>query len=463
MHTQHYDVVVIGGGAAGIAAATYAAKDGAKVALVDAGPNIGGELLSGLPIDGCKNARGEWVVGGFLNDLITELDGMGGYVGAFNDWRLIYMVCIDPEIAKLAIPRIVRRAGVDLYLYTFAEEAVVHDGHVEGVVLVNKLGRNLMTADIFIDCSGDGDLCVQAGADYEHGDGAGTFQPVTIVFRMGNVDFERLLAWVRDNPDETALGESSFLCEGRDSAGCAQGLYDQGAPIAFIHPQGPTLGRAIADGRMYPTALVSTTPVSNQRKEVMINSTRIANVDATDSEAMSRAFNDLVDQVWMGANFLKNDVPGFEDAWYAATASRIGIRETRRIVGDYWLTTEDAETAAKSDDGVAKGTHHVDIHGDGCDQLRTPVADGGSYDIPYGCLIPKKLENVLMGGRCFSSSREANGSARVMGTCIATGHAAGTAAAMSLQSNRRGEVREVPTPALRHRLKGEGSVVDGTY
>lgn len=463
MHTRHYDVVVVGGGAAGIAAATYAAKGGAKTALVDAGPNIGGELLSGLPIDGCLNQRGEWVVGGFLKDLIAECDGMGGYVGTFNDWRLIYMVCLDPEVMKLAAPRLVRRSGVDLYLYTFAEDVVAHDGHVEGVVVLNKRGRTLLTADVFIDCSGDGDLCVQAGADYELGSGKGDFQPITIVFRMGNVDPEPLLAWVRDNPDESALGESPFLCDGRDPAGCAQGLYDQGQPLVFIHPKGPTLGKAIAEGSMYPTALVSTTPVSSQRREVMINSTRIANVDATDSEAMSRAFNDLVDQVWMCVGFLKDRVPGFENAWYAASASRIGIRETRRIVGDYWLSTEDAMEARKKEDGVAKGAHHVDIHGSGTDQLRTAVADGGSYDIPYGCLIPNKVENMLVAGRCFSSSREANGSARVMGTCIAMGHAAGTAAAMSLQSNRRGEVREIPVPALRHRLKEQGSVIDGTY
>ena len=463
MQTKRYDVVVVGGGAAGIAAATYAAKGGARTALIDAGPNLGGELLSGLPIDGCLNQRGEKVVGGFLDDLIAECDAMGGYVGTFNDWRLIYMVCIDPEVAKLAIPRLVRRAGVDLLLYTFAEEVVVHDGHVEGIVVVNKLGRTLLAADVVIDCSGDGDVCVQAGSDYELGSPQGELQPVTIVFRMGNVDTRALLRWVRDNPEETALGESPFLCGGRDAAGCAQGLYDQGQPLVFIHPHGPTLGNAIKAGRMYPTALVGTTPVSTERREVMVNSTRIANVDATDPEAMSRAFSDLVDQVWMGVNFLKDSVPGFENAWYAAAAPRIGIRETRRVVGDLWLSSDEASDARKHEEGVAKGTHHVDIHGGGTDQVRIAVADGGSYDIPYGCLIPKGLDNVLMAGRCFSSSREANGSARVMGTCMAMGHAAGTAAALSLQSSRRGDVREVPVPALRSALREQGAVIDGTH
>ncbi len=463
MHTRHYDVVVVGGGAAGIAAATYAAKGGAKTALVEAGPNIGGELLSGLPIDGGLNQRGEWVVGGFLKDLIDECDGMGGYVGTFNDWRLIHMVCLDPEVVKLAAPRLVRRAGVDLYLYTFAEDVVVDGGHVKGVVVLNKLGRTLLSAEVFIDCSGDGDLCVAAGADFELGSGKGEFQPLTIVFRMGNVDAGNLLSFIRDNPDEVAAGESPYLCEGRDRAGCAQGLYDQGQPLAYIHPKGPTLKKAIADGVMYPTALVSTVPVSAPRREVCVNSTRIANVDATDSEAMSRAFNDLVDQVWMCVNFLKERVPGFENSYYAATASRIGIRETRRIVGDHWLSTEDVKNARKNVEGVAKGAHHVDIHGSGNDQVRIAVGDGGSYDIPYGCLIPRKLENVLVAGRCLSSSREANGSARVMGTCMATGHAAGTAAAMSLTSNQPGLVREVAVSAVRHRLKEQNAVIGGTH
>lgn len=462
MHTRHYDVVVVGGGAAGIAAATYAAKNGAKTALVEAGPSIGGELLSGLPIDGCLNQHGEWVVGGFLKDLIAECDSMGGYVGTFNDWRLIYMVCLDPEVVRLAAPRLVRRAGVDLYLYTFATDVVVNDGRVEGVVVLNKRGNTLLTAEAFIDCSGDGDLCVQAGADFELGSEKGEFQPVTIVFRMGNVDSKALLTFIRDNPEEIAAGESQFLCEGRDRAGCAQGLYDQGQPLVYIRPEGPTLKKGIEDGLMFQTALVSTVPVSTQRREICVNSTRIANVDATDSEALSRAFNDLVDQVWMCVNFLKERVPGFENAYYAASASRVGIRETRRVIGEEWLSTDDVMHARKQDTGIGKGAHHVDIHGSGTAQVRIPVGEGGSYDIPYGCLIPKKLENVLVAGRCLSSSREANGSARVMGTCISTGQATGTAAAMTLQSNRRGEVREIPVSTLRHRLKEQGAVIDGT-
>ena len=139
----------------------------------------------------------------------------------------------------------------------------------------------------------------------------------------------------------------------------------------------------------------------------------------------------------------------------------IGVRETRRVVGETVLTEADVLGGHKSEDGIAKGGHHVDVHGSGTYQKRTPVSGGRSYDIPYGCLIPKALANVLVAGRCISSTREANGSVRVMGQCLATGEAAGTAAAVCATEGWS-DVRSVSTARLRNRLKSQGAIIDGT-
>jgi hypothetical protein len=462
MSSRHHDVVVVGGGAAGIAAATSAARNGADTLLLDAGPVVGGELLSGIPIDGCLNTRGEWIVGGFLKDLLADCDRMGGYVGAFFDWRTIWVVCCDPEIMKLAVVNQLRRAGVGLLLYSFVDEVVVEDGRVRGIVVLNKAGRTLITADTFIDCSGDGDLAVGAGAEFLHGGGNGVFQPVTMVFRMAGVDTKGLLDFVSANPENLALAENPWITKSRDE--CVRELVAQGYPKVFLRADGPLLSASIESGELYPTALIGVTPVSTQRREVSLNTTRVANVDATDTQALSAVMPQLLDQVWNCQSFMRKRVPGFEEARFAGLAPRIGIRETRRIVGVETLVGDDVLAGRKREDGIGKGGHHVDIHGGGTDQVRKPIADGGSYDIPFNCLLPRDLENVAVAGRCLSADRPAHGSARVMGTCMAMGQAVGTAAAIACASNRREPAFEdVPIGALRDRLSEQGAILEGTH
>ena len=161
--------------------------------------------------------------------------------------------------------------------------------------------------------------------------------------------------------------------------------------------------------------------------------------------------------------FLKKRVPGFENAHFTATAPRIGIRETRRIVGEYRLADQDVIEGRKFEDGIAKGCHHIDIHGRGKQQVRIAVAKGGSYDIPYRCLVPKDLRNVLVAGRCLSSTRVAHGTARMMGSCLAMGEAAGTAASQRSAGNAREDFRDLSMEKLRETLKKNGAIIDGVH
>ncbi len=456
---MHYDVVVVGGGSAGIAAATSAARNGADTLLVESGPMVGGDLISGLPIDGCLNSRGEWIVGGYLTELLDECKKLDGFTGAFSDWRTLWVVCIDPQVINIAIVKLLERHGVSLLLYTFAEDVILEGGKIRGVMVVNKHGRSMLRAKSFVDCTGDGDIAAWAGAPYEMGGEQGELQPVSMVFRMSNVDTERLLAFVRDHPENVSLAESPFITKSKEQ--CAVELYRQGYPKVFLVAEGPLLGEAIKKEEIYPCSMLAITPVSIPRREVSINSTRIAGINAVNTPQLSSSLTELMNQVLICSSFLKKKVPGFEDSSLSGLAPKIGVRETRRIMGDYVLTDEDVLQGRKTEEGIAKGGHEYDIHGSGTDHIRTHISDGGSYDIPFGCLVPRELDNVLIAGRCLSSTRGAHSTARVMGTCMATGQAAGTAAAMCVPDNLK--TREIRIRELRARLKEQGAVLDGTY
>lgn len=463
IHNRQVDVVVIGGGAAGIGAAIAAARNGASTLLVDAGPTVGGELLTGMTIDGAVNGRGERVIGGPLDEILEECRAMDGLVGVFNDHRLIRYICIDPEVMKMAIVKVMARHGVKLLLHTFAEDVVVDGNRVTGVLVRNKAGRTLIAADSVIDCSGDGDIAAMAGAESEIGAEDGDLQPVSIMFRMADVETEPLLRFVRDHPDYVAVGESDAIRDGRTDKQLVEALYAQGQPCVFFKGDGPFLAEAIRRQEMFPTALIMIQPTSVPRKEVCVNSTRVWNVDPLETDQLSAAMPPLYEQVWTCVRFLKTRVPGFENAHFAAIAPRLGIRETRRIIGEYVLTDDDVIAGRKFEDGVAKGCHHVDIHGRDCGQVRIPVADGGSYDIPFRCLVPRGLGNVLVAGRCLSATRGAQGTARTMGPCIAMGAAAGTAAALRRTENAQSDFRDFPVARLRETLRSQGAILDGTH
>jgi hypothetical protein len=460
----HFDVVVLGGGASGVTAAAAAAKNGKKTLIVDAGAMLGGELLSGMSIDGLLNARAEYVVGGISDEFFAECKEMDGFIGPVHDHRLICYVCADPEVMKIAVMRVLNRYGVTAWLQTFAEDVVADDGFVTGMVVVNKSGRTLVTADQFIDCSGDGDLAVLAGAPYEVSDQTGDLQPVSLMFRTSNVDTRALLQFAQDNVASLAVGESDYIRGNRSDQQLVDLLVKQGQPSLFFKSEGPFLGDAIRRGDLAPTALIMIQPTSAARREVCVNATRVGgNIDGTNTAALSATVGTLMEQVWKTFGFLKKHLPGFEDATFAGLAPRVGVRETRRIMGDYVLTQDDVVSGRKQPDTViAKGAQHVDIHQSGTTQIRIPIANGGSYDIPFTCLLPRGVKNVVVAGRCLSATREGMGTARTMGPCMAMGQAAGTAAAMCIERGHR-EIRQLPVADLQERLKKQGAVLDGVY
>lgn len=459
---EEYSVVVLGGGAAGIAAAAAAAREGHRTLLIEAGPSVGGELISGMPVDGAVNARGEWILGGIGRELFEVCEELGGYIGPINDHRLIYYVAFDPEVMKLAVIKILERSGVELLLHSFVHKVEAREGNVQAVFVMNKSGITEIRAKVFLDCSGDGDLAALAGADFLKGGDKGEFQPISLMFRLSGVETKPLLDFAVAHPSSFAFGESEVIRANRTDEELAKSLRAQGQPAVFLKGNGPLLSQAIQRGELFATALIMIQPTSTSRKEVCLNTTRVANVDATNTRELSKLYGPLVSQVIQCSEFMKAQVPGFEAAAFSGIAPRLGIRETRRICGEYRLSREEVLASQKNPTGVAKGCHHVDIHQDGTGQIRIPVANGGSYDLPWECLLPQKLANVLVAGRCLSADRDAHGSVRVMGPCLAMGQAVGVAAAFYVE-DKLCDTRQIDVQALRKRLRAGGAILDGTF
>ncbi len=458
MTTEH-DVAVIGGGVAGVAAAVASAQTGARTLLVERDHFLGGDLVSGLPILGCCNSLGEWIVGGVLDEVLQRCRDLGGYEGRIFDGRTLWGVCVDPDVMRLAVVDLLQRHDVELLLGASVCAARTHGGNVTGLsVSGNACDEPIDALPFVIDCTGDAAVASLAGAECVKGGPDGQLQPVSLVFQMGPIDASALLAFIRDNPEEAILADNPAI--DRSAEGCARDLYEVGLPYVALSADGDVLGAAIEAGEMYPCTAIFMSPTSLSRGEVTLNSTRLPGVDATDPRQLSSALPMLVEQVETCVEFARRRVPGFADATLTRLAPRIGVRETRRIIGDHVLRADEVIEAGRSGEVIARGGHHVDIHGAGTCQKRIPVQGGGSYDIPWGCLIPREFENVLVAGRCLSSTREANGSARVMGTCLATGQAAGTAAALCA-AREMSNVRDLPVGLLQQVLRDDGAILEG--
>jgi hypothetical protein len=296
---------------------------------------------------------------------------------------------------------------------------VLRDGaRVTGAVVATKQGLRVLHADAVVDASGDADVAWSAGAPVDDAGAAGTAQSLTTTFRMINVDVERA----------NAFPKKELWARMEDAS--ASGGYD--------------LPRKEGSSHITPTDGVMHT-----------NMTRVAGIDATDPEQLSRAETEGRRQAFEYARVLRDRVPGYEGAALMGLATQIGVRESRRIEGEYWLTGDDVLAAAKFPDAIAQCGAPIEEHHAGGDTRWEYLPDGETYDIPLRALIPKKVDGVVVAGRCLSASHDAHASVRSIGQCLAMGQAAGLAAAMA----GRADVRDVDVDALRDRLVGWGAVL----
>jgi hypothetical protein len=364
------------------------------------------------------STAGRIVNAGLFAEIVQRLQAAGGWSPRTGDWA---EGAVDPEIMKQVALEMALGAGVRLRLHSFLTGVATEAGQVTRLGLATKSGLQAIRGKVFVDATGDADLCAWAGAEYELGRPEdGQCQPMTLNFRMGSVEESRLPA----RPEINAL-------------------YDAAKARGEIH-----------NPRENVLWFYTTRP-----GEIHFNTTRVVGKQAINAEDFTAAEVESRRQVAEMVVFLRGQVPGFERSYLAATAMQIGARESRRVMGDYLLTVEDVLAVRDFADGIARGCYTVDIHnpaGTGTEIHQLP--SGKSYAIPYRCLTPRGWGNLLVTGRPISADHGAHASLRVMPIAMNLGEAAGVAAARAAQGV--GQVRAVEVGALRERLRQRGAIID---
>jgi len=417
------DVLVVGAGSAGATAAVAAARQGATVALVDRMPFVGGtstavmDTFYGFYTPGSVDRK---VVGGIPDEVVDRLMTLGAAMKRPNTYGAGTGITYDPELLKIVWEEMTTGAGVRLLLHSLFLDPIVEDGRVVGAIVANKAGLWQIRSRAVVDASGDADVAVRAGAPYEDGRTAAV-QSLTTSFRLANVDQDRAGAVKKQ--------ELWRLMREANETGRAHLPREEGS--VHVTP--------------YPGIMAT-------------NMVRVSLPDPTDPVALSRAEVEGRRQALEYYNFLRRMVPGYEKAVLVSFSSFIGIRESRRVKGDYWLTREDVLEARKFDDAVALCGAPIEEHHSGKDTRWEYLPDGEAYGIPYRCLLPQDVEGVLVAGRCLSASHDAHASVRSMGQCMAMGQAAGLAAALA--AGRGITPREVDAAVLRHELRKIGAILE---
>jgi glycine/D-amino acid oxidase-like deaminating enzyme len=426
-----FGVVVVGSGSAGSTAAIAAARGGASVLLVEKLPFLGGtstavlDTFYGFYTPGSTSRK---VVGGIGDDVVAGLRALGLVVERPNSYGAGTGVTYHPDHLKVVWERLVTDAGASVLLHAFVQAVDVHDGRADSLVVATKAGLLRIEGRIFVDASGDADVCHFAGYGYELAGELAPAQTLTTTFRVANVDLDR----------RARVSKAEFNALMADAA--ASGAYDLPRREGSDHI-------TPVDGM---TATIMTRLDSFRRDDGRV-------LNATDPDFLTAAEIAGRRQALEYVRFLTDMVPGYERAQLATLSTQIGVRETRRVHGDYRLTGDDVLGARRFDDGIGLCGAPIEDHHGGADTRWQYLPDGQVVEIPYRALVVRDATNVLVAGRCFSATHDAHASVRSMAQCMAMGQAAGTAAAMAAASGI--DPRDVPIDALRARLSDDGAIL----
>lgn len=434
------DVLVVGGGPAGLMAAQSAALvEGTRVMLIENRGSLGGNMTQGLPLLGFLGRKGNEVIKGLPLRFVERLRERGQATHHRACPLHVSLTMIDPEGTKRLAWEIMEECGVKVLMYVMCVDTIVEDGRVKGVIIESKKGREAILAKCVVDCSGDGDVAYRAGAPMAYGNDKGIAQPPTLMFSMRGVDSRKLRDAVADHPDiyDIDFIPNEFF---RADDNCTMvGFRNQ---IRQAREQGYKLP---VERTIFMTGMAP--------DEWWVNMSRVNGVDSTDPEQYTRGEEICIKQNAEIVRYLKAFIPGFENAYVDRVAPFMGIRESRRIVGEYILTEQDIFDCARFPDAIGVASYPVDLHhpvGGDCTLMWCPDC----YDIPYRCLVPQKIDGLLCAGRNISATHLALASVRVMGPAMCLGEAAGKAAALCVKEGV--EPRALNVQKLQEALREEG-------
>ena len=429
------EVLVLGGGPAGIAAATAAARSGAKTMLLERYGFLGGMGTAAMVtnfcgLHACINGTVQQIVHGVADDILHRLARLDGlrepHVVTNAEGLKTGAQAYDNAAYKVATDDLLVSAGVDVRFHTFAVDAITDNGKIEAVLIETKSGRAAISSDMFIDCSGDADLATWAGVPYEKGGSDGFMAYPTMMFRIADVE------------SDVAMAEGAPQLKALIAEANASGKFKLPRKAGIIRPQ---------------------THDSEWRANLTQISRDGAPVDGSDWDDIGYAEIEGRKQAIEYFRFLKEMVPGFANAYMLELAPQIGIRETRRIIGSYQLTGEDVLECRDFDDSIGCSGWPLETHVLGDVEWKF-LAGRGYHQIPFSTTLPTGIENLLVAGRCASTTQEGQASLRVSGPCFAMGQAAGTAAAMARKAGVAPAKLDVPT--LQQQLSVDGVFIGDT-
>ena len=429
------DVVVVGGGPAGVAAAVAAARNGARTALVERYGHVGGMATGGLVIlipfltDGTKKQ----ILVGLLQEMVDRLDkwnaalypakdewgsrdeqilrhwrrrGTGSYI---PDGKVDYSVTVDPEILKCILNDMVMEAGVKLYLHSWASCAVAEDNKVNGIVFESKSGRQAILSKVVVDCTGDGDMFASVGAEYDATiDRNLRTANLALVFRLGNINADKYVDFRDGEPQEHNRIMKNLV---------TMGGFD--------------------------------TYWRTTREDIFWCNNWLRDLDCLNVEDLTKAEVQARKSMLISLDYLRKNVPGFENCYLVDTASQIGTRGSRRLIGEHTLTWDEVMSGIIHEDAVVISSHLG----------RTVSKEYPLASIPYRSLVPRRVNNLLVAGRCFASDAKTNNDYNWIQHCIPMGQAAGTAAALAVKDGI--QPRNIDYKKLQVRLLSQGMVLPG--
>ena len=447
--TRETDVLVIGGGPAGIGAAVGAARAGARTVLVERYGFLGGNATASLVgpfMTSFSNDGSRQIIGGVFDELIRRMEQMGGAIhprqvragsaeAGFYRFGHDHVTPFDPEVLKVVAADMAVEAGVSLVLHTSFVDPLLEGGAVAGAILHNKAGLQVVEAGVVVDCSADADVAYRAGAPTTKGREAdGKMQPMTMFFVIEGVDDATVEAHIHAHPEE----------EGK----LFHGIVERARAAGRFPIERDKIG-------------IYRTPEPGVWR---VNTTRLLGLDGTDPDDLTRAEILGRKQVFALLDFMRRECPGLEHVRLREIAAQIGVRETRRIVGEYVLTLDDLAAGRHFDDVIALAGYPIDIHpvdgaGGGIQAaLEAGLKAADVYEIPYRSLVPRSVDNLLVAGRCLSATHEAAGAVRVMPPCFAMGQAAGIAAALA--SEARTAPRRLDVTQVQRVLRHQGAILE---